>query len=115
MFDDVEIIENIVLLYWFDHNLAPNKLSSFDWRWLLAHNKNNEAVRILNKVAKVNGVTLSNSAKEMLTTISEERSKADKVRPSSHLLKSQNYYTKFALQGNGQQFGNLCFYKHILT
>ncbi|KAJ2951332.1 hypothetical protein O0L34_g5733 [Tuta absoluta] len=47
-------------------------------RWLLAHNKQDEAVRVLNKVAKYNNVTLSTKAKAMLTKISEERSKVDK-------------------------------------
>lgn len=49
-------------------------------RWLLAHNKNDEAVRVLNKVAKINNITLSNKAKEMLTNITEERSKAEEVQ-----------------------------------
>lgn len=49
-------------------------------RWLLAHNKKDEAIRVLNKVAKVNNVTLSNKAKEMMTTIALEKSKTDEVR-----------------------------------
>ncbi|CAH2084358.1 unnamed protein product [Euphydryas editha] len=48
-------------------------------RWLLAHHKNDEAVRVLNKVAKINNITLSNKAKEMLTNITEERSKANQT------------------------------------
>ncbi|CAK1585778.1 unnamed protein product [Parnassius mnemosyne] len=48
-------------------------------RWLLAHNKKQEAVRVLNKVAKINNITLSNKAKEMLTKITEEKSKADQM------------------------------------
>ncbi|XP_013147033.1 PREDICTED: organic cation transporter protein-like [Papilio polytes] len=48
-------------------------------RWLLAHNKKDEAVRVLNKVAKINNITLSNKAKAMLTKITEERSKADQI------------------------------------
>ncbi|XP_013173687.1 PREDICTED: organic cation transporter protein-like isoform X2 [Papilio xuthus] len=48
-------------------------------RWLLAHNKKDEAVRVLNKVAKINNITLSNKAKAMMTKITEERSKADQV------------------------------------
>ncbi|CAG5058026.1 unnamed protein product [Parnassius apollo] len=48
-------------------------------RWLLAHNKKYEAVRVLNKVAKINNITLSNKAKEMLSKITEERSKADQM------------------------------------
>ncbi|XP_073955312.1 solute carrier family 22 member 1-like isoform X2 [Choristoneura fumiferana] len=46
-------------------------------RWLLAHNKKDEAIRVLNKVAKVNNVTLSNKAKEMMSTIALEKSKTD--------------------------------------
>ncbi|XP_050348891.1 organic cation transporter protein-like isoform X2 [Nymphalis io] len=52
-------------------------------RWLLAHNRKDEAVRVLNKVAKINNITLSNKAKEMLTKITEEKSKADEVEQSS--------------------------------
>lgn len=48
-------------------------------RWLLAHNKKDEAVRVLNKVAKINNITLSKKAKEMLTKISDERDKTDQV------------------------------------
>lgn len=48
-------------------------------RWLLAHNKKDEAVRVLNKVAKINNITLSNKAREMLTKITEERNKAGQV------------------------------------
>ncbi|KPJ16067.1 Organic cation transporter protein [Papilio machaon] len=48
-------------------------------RWLLAHNKKDEAVRVLNKVAKINNITLSNKAKEMLTKITEEKNKADQM------------------------------------
>lgn len=48
-------------------------------RWLLAHNKKDEAVRVLNKVAKINNITLSKKAKEMLTNISDERNKTDQV------------------------------------
>ncbi|XP_045449926.1 organic cation transporter protein-like [Melitaea cinxia] len=52
-------------------------------RWLLAHNRKDEAVRVLNKVAKINNITLSNKAKEMLTSITEERSKVEKVQPET--------------------------------
>jgi hypothetical protein len=48
-------------------------------RWLLAHNKKDEAVRVLNKVAKINKITLSEKAKEMLTSITEEARKAEQV------------------------------------
>ncbi|XP_060801400.1 organic cation transporter protein [Amyelois transitella] len=48
-------------------------------RWLLAHNKKDEAVRVLNKVAKINKITLSSKAKEMLHSITEQRSKADEA------------------------------------
>ncbi|KAJ0183555.1 hypothetical protein K1T71_001531 [Dendrolimus kikuchii] len=51
-------------------------------RWLLAHNKKDEAVRVLNKVAKINNITLSNKAKEMLHKITEERNKSNQVNPS---------------------------------
>ncbi|CAH2047629.1 unnamed protein product, partial [Iphiclides podalirius] len=53
-------------------------------RWLLAHNKKDEAVRVLNKVAKINNITLSNKAKEMLTKITEERNKADQLVQPRH-------------------------------
>ncbi|XP_072932966.1 solute carrier family 22 member 1-like [Epargyreus clarus] len=46
-------------------------------RWLLAHNRRDEAVRVLNKVAKINKITLSNKAKAMLEKISDDRSKAE--------------------------------------
>ncbi|CAH0586759.1 unnamed protein product [Chrysodeixis includens] len=46
-------------------------------RWLLAHNKNDEAVRVLNKVAKINKIQLSNKAKQMLKTIAGESNKND--------------------------------------
>lgn len=48
-------------------------------RWLLAHNKHDEAVRVLNKVAKINNITLSHKAKEMLTKISEENNQVTQV------------------------------------
>lgn len=48
-------------------------------RWLLAHNKKDEAVRVLNKVAKINNITLSSKAKAMLTNITQERNKAAEV------------------------------------
>ncbi|XP_028161592.1 solute carrier family 22 member 3-like [Ostrinia furnacalis] len=59
-------------------------------RWLLAHNKNDEAVRVLNKVAKINKITLSKKAKEMMTKISDETNKSDQEKQgpvqSTHLL-----------------------------
>ncbi|KAM3955691.1 organic cation transporter protein [Aphomia sociella] len=59
-------------------------------RWLLAHNKNDEAVRVLNKVAKINNITLSNNAKDLLTKISHQKSKANEKgqisKPKSNLL-----------------------------
>ncbi|XP_050677735.1 solute carrier family 22 member 3-like [Leptidea sinapis] len=56
-------------------------------RWLLAHDRRNEAVRILNKVAKVNNITLSNNAKEMLTRISDEKlDMQDKPAPNAPTL-----------------------------
>ncbi|KAL0880504.1 hypothetical protein ABMA27_002903 [Loxostege sticticalis] len=59
-------------------------------RWLLAHNKKDEAVRVLNKVAKINNITLSKKAKEMLTKISDERDKTDQEKQNpvqtAHLL-----------------------------
>ncbi|KAG6440875.1 hypothetical protein O3G_MSEX001534 [Manduca sexta] len=60
-------------------------------RWLLAHNKKHEAVRVLNKVAKINKITLSQKAKAMLIKITEERNKSDEANQSSppeqaHLL-----------------------------
>ncbi|XP_068617257.1 organic cation transporter protein-like [Battus philenor] len=74
-------------------------------RWLLAHNKKDEAVRVLNKVAKINNITLSNKAKAMLTNITEERSKADqKVAPRSEepppifsILRSRKIVLRIAL------------------
>lgn len=48
-------------------------------RWLLVHNKKDEAVRVLNKVAKFNKITLSDKAKQMLVKISDERNKIDQV------------------------------------
>lgn len=48
-------------------------------RWLLAHDKRDEAVRVLNKVAKINKITLSHKAKEMLTKISEEKNQVTPV------------------------------------
>ncbi|KAJ8716894.1 hypothetical protein PYW07_003521 [Mythimna separata] len=36
-------------------------------RWLLAHNKNHEAARVLNKVAKINNIQFSKKAQQMLT------------------------------------------------
>lgn len=48
-------------------------------RWLLAHNRKDEAVRVLNKVAKINKITLSSKAKDMLTKISEDKVKAEEV------------------------------------
>lgn len=49
-------------------------------RWLLANNRKHEAVRVLNKVAKINNITLSNKAKQMLVMITEEQNKAEKVQ-----------------------------------
>ncbi|XP_041980314.1 organic cation transporter protein-like [Aricia agestis] len=51
-------------------------------RWLFAHNRKEEAVRILNKVAKINNITLSNTAKEMLAKITEEKAKANEAGPT---------------------------------
>ncbi|XP_039755068.1 organic cation transporter protein-like [Pararge aegeria] len=48
-------------------------------RWLLANNRKHEAVRVLNKVAKINNITLSNKAKEMLLMITEEQNKAEET------------------------------------
>lgn len=48
-------------------------------RWLLAHNKNDEAVRVLNKVAKINNIELSSKAKVMLSNITTVKNKSDKV------------------------------------
>ncbi|CAG9787565.1 unnamed protein product [Diatraea saccharalis] len=48
-------------------------------RWLLAHNKKDEAVRVLNKVAKINNITLSKKANEMLTNITEEARKTERL------------------------------------
>lgn len=47
-------------------------------RWLLAHNKNHEAVRVLNKVAKINNIQLSNKSQAMLMNIASD-SKSDEV------------------------------------
>ncbi|XP_026496281.1 organic cation transporter protein-like [Vanessa tameamea] len=74
-------------------------------RWLLAHNRKDEAVRVLNKVAKINNITLSNKAKEMLTKITEERNKADEVgqsapveRPKmSSVLRSKTILVRMAI------------------
>ncbi|CAB3221792.1 unnamed protein product [Arctia plantaginis] len=46
-------------------------------RWLLAHNKNDEAVRVLNKVAKINNIELSNKAKVMLSNITTVKNRGD--------------------------------------
>lgn len=48
-------------------------------RWLLAHNKNDEAVRVLNKVAKINNIELSNKSKAMLSKITTVKDKNDEV------------------------------------
>lgn len=48
-------------------------------RWLFAHNRKDEAVRVLNKVAKINNITLSNKAKDMLNKIIDERAKTEEV------------------------------------
>lgn len=45
-------------------------------RWLLAHNKKVEAIQILNKVAKVNNVTLSKTAESMMQMLNEEVERA---------------------------------------
>ncbi|XP_061713837.1 organic cation transporter protein-like [Cydia pomonella] len=58
-------------------------------RWLLAHNKNDEAVRVLNKVAKINNVELSNKAKQMMKSIEQTKSEENNNTPScstKHLL-----------------------------
>lgn len=59
-------------------------------RWLLAHNKNHEAVRVLNKVAKINNIQLSNKAQQMLTKIagdSKSREAGESAPPERlHLL-----------------------------
>ncbi|RVE42201.1 hypothetical protein evm_013150 [Chilo suppressalis] len=52
-------------------------------RWLLAHNKKDEAVRVLNKVAKFNNITLSTKAKDMLTNITQEARKAEQLGKGS--------------------------------
>ncbi|XP_053604721.1 organic cation transporter protein-like [Plodia interpunctella] len=73
-------------------------------RWLLAHNKKDEAVRVLNKVAKINKITLSTKAKQMLRSITEQRTKADEAghpRPEKpHLalvLRSKKMLLRVAL------------------
>ncbi|XP_045769467.1 organic cation transporter protein-like isoform X2 [Maniola jurtina] len=48
-------------------------------RWLLANNRKHEAVRVLNKVAKVNNITLSSKAQQMLDMITEEQNKAEET------------------------------------
>lgn len=48
-------------------------------RWLFAHDRKDEAVRVLNKVAKMNNITLSSKAKDMLTKITEETIKTEEV------------------------------------
>lgn len=48
-------------------------------RWLLAHNKRDEAVRVLNKVAKINNITLSHKAKEMLNKMVEKKNRVTQV------------------------------------
>ncbi|XP_075975566.1 organic cation transporter protein-like [Anticarsia gemmatalis] len=58
-------------------------------RWLLAHNKNDEAVRVLNKVAKINNIQLSNKSKAMLskiTTVSKSDEEGDRPPERLHLL-----------------------------
>ncbi|PZC76256.1 hypothetical protein B5X24_HaOG204862 [Helicoverpa armigera] len=59
-------------------------------RWLLAHNKNHEAVRVLNKVAKINNIQLSKKAQQMLMNIAgESKSQQAGENPPSerpHLL-----------------------------
>ncbi|XP_032516750.2 organic cation transporter protein-like [Danaus plexippus] len=52
-------------------------------RWLLAHNRKEEAVRVLNKVAKINNITLSSKAKEMLSTISNEQNRMVEMNQQS--------------------------------
>ena len=47
-------------------------------RWLLAHNKNHEAARVLNKVAKINRIQLSKKAQQMLTKMAGD-SKSQEV------------------------------------
>lgn len=48
-------------------------------RWLLAHDRIDEAVYVLNRVAKINNITLSIKSKEMLAKISVDKIKADEV------------------------------------
>ncbi|CAG9136522.1 unnamed protein product [Plutella xylostella] len=57
-------------------------------RWLFANKREDEAVKIVHKVAKVNNVTLSYKAQDMLTKIKEEKSKADQdlEKPSQETM-----------------------------
>lgn len=75
-------------------------------RWLLAHNKKDEAVRVLNKVAKINNITLSNKAKAMLDKISEERSKSEMVSLLLPAFRSPN------LAGVGQYSREMLVHKN---
>ncbi|XP_012546925.1 organic cation transporter protein [Bombyx mori] len=49
-------------------------------RWLLVHNRKDEAVRVLHKVAKFNNITLSSKATDMMTKITE-RNKTSQTEP----------------------------------
>ncbi|XP_023935707.2 organic cation transporter protein-like [Bicyclus anynana] len=53
-------------------------------RWLLANNRKHEAVRVLNKVAKINNITLSSKARDMLMMITEEQNKAEEAGKPQH-------------------------------
>ncbi|CAK1555075.1 unnamed protein product [Leptosia nina] len=72
-------------------------------RWLLAHNKRHEAVQVLNKVAKINNITLSNKAQEMLTSITAQKTAVDKAERSEEVpqiftvLRSKTLLLRMAL------------------
>ncbi|CAH0719751.1 unnamed protein product, partial [Brenthis ino] len=74
-------------------------------RWLLAHDRIDEAVYVLNKVAKTNDITLSIKSKEMLTKISVDKIKADEMDRSvpvetpsvSSVLRSKTIFIRMVI------------------
>ncbi|CAH4036708.1 unnamed protein product [Pieris brassicae] len=73
-------------------------------RWLLAHNKRDEAVQVLNKVAKINNITLSKNAQDMLSSISEPKTDLNKVEKAAEetphiftVLRSKTILLRMAL------------------
>lgn len=92
-------------------------------RWLLARNKKVEAVKILNKVAKINNVTLSNTAKKMMEKITEDINKTEKSEKikepePSHLLsvlKSKKILFRLALTAACFFFSLFIYYAALIN